>query len=174
MKKIWIIAGVAGITVVALGVTSLVFAQSDSPDQAPGYGYGMMGGRGGYGGMRGGFGSGEFGPNHEYILEEFADATGLSPEETESRLASGETMFQIAEAEGISIEEFGDIMSSARTKAIEEALENGSLTQEQAEFMTQRMAQRGAGGFGAGIGGCSGEGLNDGFHHGRQGRWNAP
>ena len=176
MKKIWIIAGVVGITVLALGTAGLAFAQKETPNPvpSPGYGYGMMGGRGGYGGMRGGLISGEEGPNHEYMLEAFAEAVGLSPEEIETRLASGETMRQIVEAEGVSIEEFSEIMSSVRSNVIENALADGTLTQEQADFMADRMLQRGAGGFGPGFGDCMGDGPNGGLHHGRQGWRNAP
>ena len=50
MKKIWIIAGLLGFTVLALGAAGIVYAQSETPQPAtpPGFGNGMMGGRGGY------------------------------------------------------------------------------------------------------------------------------
>ncbi len=176
MKKIWIIAGVVGITVLALGAAGLAYAQSETPDPVPGpgYGYGMMGGRGGYGGMRGGWTTGEEGPHHETMIEAFAEAFGLSPDEIETRLASGETMWQIVEAEGVSLEDFGEFMSSVRSNVIEQALEDGTLTQEQADFMAQHMLQRGAGGFGPGFGDCMGDGTDGGYHHGRQGWRNTP
>jgi hypothetical protein len=176
MRKIWIIVGVIGLMVLAFGATGLAYAQSETPPPAtsPGYGYGMMGGRGGYGGMRGGLTNGEIGPNHEYMLDAFAEAVGLSPDEIESRLESGETMWQIIEAEGLSIEEFGEIMSSARSNAIQQALEDATLTQEQANFIALRMTQMGAGGFGPGFGDCMEDGTFGGNQHGRQGRRNAP
>jgi hypothetical protein len=176
MKKIWIMVGVLGIAVLALGAAGLAYAQSEtpSPNTIPEYGYGMMGGWGGYGGMRGGMMDGEFGPSHEYMLEAFGEAVGLSPEEIENRLASGETMWQIVEDEGLSIEEFGEIMSSVHSSVIEQALEDGTLTQEQADFMDQRMSHWGTGGFGAGFGDCMEDGVYGGFHHGRQGWRNTP
>ena len=176
MKKNWIIAGLLGITVLALGTAGLTYAQSETPQPAspPGYGNGMMGGRGYIAGMRGGHIIGEEGPHHGGMIEAFAEATGLTPEELESRLASGETMWQIVESEGVSMEEFGEIMSQVRADFIQQALDDGTLTQEQADFMAQRGSKRGAGGFGQGIGDCMGDGAYSGFHQGRQGWRNTP
>lgn len=173
MKKIWIIAGLLGITVLALGAAGLAYAQSGTPQPVtpPGYGNGMIGGRGNFAGMRGGYISGEEGPNHDYMIDVFAEAIGLSPEEVETRLASGETMWQIVESEGVAMEEFGEIMSQVHSDFIQQALDDGTLTQEHADFMA---SHRAAGGFGQGFGDCMGDSAYGGFHHGRQGWRNTP
>lgn len=173
MKKVWIIAAMVGLTVLALGAAGIAFAQSETPQPVtpPGYGYGMMGGRGNFPGMRGGYISGEEGPHHDDMIEAFVEAIGLSPEEVETRLASGETMWQIVESEGLSMEEFGEIMSQVRSDFIQQALDDGTLTQEQADFMASRRA---AGGFGQGFGECMGDGAYGGFHQGHQSWRNTP
>jgi len=166
MKKVWIIAAMVGLTVLALGAAGIAFAQSETPQPAtpPGYGNGMMGGRGGHI-------AGEEGPHHDEMIATFAKAIGLSPEVIETRLASGETMWQIVESEGLSMEEFGEIMSQVRSDFMQQALDDGTLTQEQADFMASRRA---AGGYGQGFGDCMGDGASGGYHHGRQGWRNTP
>lgn len=159
MKKLFVIGILVGVLVLAFGLAGLAFAQSPTPepDQVPGYGPGMMGGYGG--GMMGGRGSGwraegGYGPMHEYMEQAFAKALGLSEEEIEERLAAGETMWQIAEDLGYSQEEFGDLMVTARTEALNQAVEAGVLSRAQADWMIERMEQRQAAGFGPGSGGC--------------------
>ena len=168
MKKLVVIGILIGVLVLALGLTGLAFAQSPTPQppQNPGYGPGMMGGRG-FGGMLGGRADGEYGPMHEYMEQAFAKAFGLSEDELEQRLEAGETMWQIAEDLGYSQEEFGQLMVEARTEALNQAVEDGLLTREQAEWMIARMAQRQAAGFGPGSGTCMGGGRG-----GFGGRWN--
>ncbi len=173
MKKLIVLASLVGIVVLALGAVDLTFAQSETPPPFPnsGYGYGRMGGRGGYVGMRSGLSDGEAGPYHETMLETFAEELGLTVAQIQTRLEAGETMWQIAVSEGISGEEFAKIMQQARTRMLEQAVEDGSLTQEQADAMATRMQGRG---FGLGYGDCHGYGFQDGFHHGPHGWWNAP
>ncbi|HLE14637.1 MAG TPA: hypothetical protein VI776_07810 [Anaerolineales bacterium] len=175
MKKLVVIGILIGVLVLAFGLASLAFAQSPTPQppQYPGYGPGMMGGYGGmmggrgFGGMLGGRADGEYGPMHEYMERAFAKAFGLSEDELEQRLEAGETMWQIAEDLGYSQEEFGELMVEARTEALNQAVEDGLLTREQAEWMIARMAQRQAAGFGPGSGTCMGGGRG-----GFGGRWN--
>jgi hypothetical protein len=173
MKKLFVFASLVGLVALAFGIGDLAFAQSETPPPFPdpGYGYGRMGGREGYGGMRSGLSDGETGPYHEAMLETFADELGLTVEQIQNRLEAGETMWQIAESIGISAEEFGDIMQQARTKKLEQAVEEGTLTQEQADAMGSRMQGRG---FGLGYGDCHGYGVQDGFHRGPHGGWNSP
>jgi Spy/CpxP family protein refolding chaperone len=177
MKKLIVIGILVGVLVLVLGLTSLAFAQSPTPEpgQYPGFGSGMMDGYGG--GMMGGRGSGwregsGYGPMHEYMEQAFAGALGLTEEEIEQRLEAGETMWQIAEDLGYSQEEFGELMVTARTKALNQAVETGVLTREQAEWMIARMAQRQVAGYGPGSGGCMGGGHMGGARGGFGGRWN--
>ena len=172
MRKIWIIVGVLGIATLALGAASLAYAQSETPPPFtnPDYGPGMMGSRGRYGG---GLAYGEEGPYHELMLENFTEALGIAGAQLEARLESGEMMWQIAEAEGVSEEEIFDIMQQGRKAMVEQAVEDGKLSQEQVDFMGSRWQE---GGFGGGYGGCMGYGYNneEGYQRGPQGRWNVP
>ncbi len=75
---------------------------------------------------------------HDYMEEIFADKLGITESEIETRLADGETMSQIALAEGFTLEEFQALMLDARSQAIDLAVADGTLTQEQADWMNSR------------------------------------
>jgi hypothetical protein len=156
MKKIWII----GILVIAAALTAgAALAQAPTPvEPGAGYGPGTMSGRGGYGMMGQGFfqaqpADGNYGPMHESMVEAFANALGASVEDIESRLAAGESMWQVAEAFGISPENFSALRAEVRAGALQKAVEAGLITQEQATWMNQRMGSRGFAG-----GACNGTG----------------
>lgn len=151
MKKIWII----GIVVLATAlVAGAAFAQAPTPTEpGTGYGTGMMGGRGGYGMMGQAQLADGDGPLHEYMVEAFANALGIDVEELETRLAANESMWQIAESYGVSAEDFSALRLEARASALQQAVEAGLITQEQATWMNQRMSNRGFAG-----GACDGMG----------------
>jgi hypothetical protein len=121
--------------------------------------------------MRGGWLSDERGTYHELMVATFAEELGLTVDIIESRLESVESMWQIAEAEGFSPEEFADMMLLARQAKLAQAVDDGTLTQEQANAMGSRGQSRG---FGQGYGGCPGYASQGGFHQGSPGRWNNP
>jgi hypothetical protein len=72
---------------------------------------------------------------HDTMLQLFSDKLGLPVSEIETQLADGETMSQIAISEGLTIEEFQTWMLDARSQAIDQAVTDGKLTTEQAEWM---------------------------------------
>ena len=159
MKKFLWIGALALISLAVLGVAGFAYAQTQTPPDAPFYGPGMMRRNGGFGpGMMGGWGQAGSGPMHPYMVEAFAEALGLTPEELQAKLDDGETMYTVAQAQGLSDEEFSTLMVEARTTALEKAVADSVLTQEQADWMIQRMAQMQAQGFGPGAGGCGGFG----------------
>jgi hypothetical protein len=177
MKKIFLIGALLTLLVLGLGIASIAYAQSETPPY-PGYGPGMMGGRGGgFGGMMGGR-SGEYGPMHTYMIEAFAEALGLTPAELQSRRDAGETLWQIADSLGFSQEAFSQLWIDARTEALNKAVADGVITQEQADWMIQHMALRQGAGYGPGSGGCMGSGQGGGYRGGGQGRmggrWTTP
>ncbi|MCI0520702.1 MAG: hypothetical protein L0Z70_10675 [Chloroflexi bacterium] len=171
MKTILIVGGVLAallvVSVAALGVFGYAYAQTATPGNGttvfgPGMmgrwnnsaGPGMMGrwqtdGAYGPGGMMGQRGSGA-GPMHQYMVNAFAEALGTTPEDLQAQLDAGETMWSVAEAKGMTLEEFSSLMLTARTEALDQAVADGVLTQEQADWMTQRMAQAQAAGYGPG------------------------
>jgi hypothetical protein len=175
MKKVLSIGVVLFVALAVLGVAGIAYAQSQTPPDpdAPFYGPGMMRRNGGFGaGMMGRWGDGGFGPMHTGMVEAFAEALGLSPEEIETRLDAGESMYAIAQSQGLSNEEFFSLMVDARTKALEQAVADGVLTQEQADWMLERMNQRQATGYGPGN--CPMQGGSFGQRGGPGRRWSNP
>lgn len=174
MNKFLLVVGILSIAVLTLGVAGFAYAQGQTPP-APEYPYGpgmmgdyaghgydhsMMDGNGhGYGMGYGIMGSnGEYGPMHEAMVTTITEALDLTSDEIEVRHNSGETLWEIAEAEGLSAEEIQDLMFSAHNYASEDAVANGWLTEEQVESMDAHMEQMWSGdsqsgGFGGHCGG---------------------
>jgi hypothetical protein len=126
-----------------------------------GYGPGMMG-RGfdddDFGpGMMGGRFAGDVGPRgwmHDDMVSAVAEKLGLSTEDLQGRLDKGETIYEVATAEGLSEEEFQATMEEAHTAAIDKALADGEITQEQADWMKERSDDMGTFRRGGFAGGC--------------------
>lgn len=146
MKKIWIGIAVFSVAVLVFGAASFAYAQSRTPSPSD-YPHGpwMMGEYEGYAGGMMGFGhmgwNSESGPMHEFMVASLAEALALSPEEIEERHDAGETLWEIAAAEGLSDEEIQDLMDSAHDDALEQAVASGWLSEEQAEWMDDHMEQ---------------------------------
>lgn len=172
MKKIWKIVALALVAVMTFGAAGAVFAQTQTTPTPPypGYGPGMMGGRGG---MMRGDRAGE-GPLHDVMVAAFAEVLGLEPADLEARLENGERMWEIAESLGFTPEEFGDLWLEARAAALEQAVAEGLISQEMADWMTERMQQRQAAGYGPGSGMCGGGSRFGGRQAGPGWRWNTP
>ena len=184
IKKLLLVFTGFVLAVVVLGVAGFAYAQTQFPPNTDGLcpycdgteGYtgrgGMLhgGGWGGRGGMMGYAVDGEYGPMHDSMMSAFAEAFGLSAEELEARHDAGETMWQIAEAQGYSLEEFGALMLSTRSAALDDAVAAGLMTQEQADWMQSRWEAMQANGFGPGSENCLG-GEQYGGRMGGRGRW---
>jgi hypothetical protein len=82
---------------------------------------------------------------HDYMIAAYAEKLNLPAADLEARLNNGETMAQIALSEGLTFEQFRTLMVEVRTQAINQAVADGTLTQEQADWMTTRGAGRMAG-----------------------------
>ena len=143
MKKLVIGVGVIAIAAIVVvgGALSVVGASAQAEAQGP-IGTPQPGNP--LGGMRMWAYDGQsYGPMHEYMVEAFADALGISTTELSERLASGESLSAIAEDLGLSVDEFQELFSQARQTAIESAQAAGVLSQEQAEWMLQVMGGAG-------------------------------
>jgi hypothetical protein len=116
---------------------------------------------------------GREGPLHEYMLAAMANALGIPAADLETRLASGETFYQIALAQGIAVEDIPALMQTARNQALAAALADGVITQAQADWMQAHAFGRGGygQGMGAGQGACGGTGIPVGTGMQRGGRW---
>ncbi len=128
------------------------------------YGYGpggMMGGNGlGPGGMMGGRGLGQnAGVMHDYMISAFATAVGLTVDEVNTRLTNGETLAQIAIAQGKAEADLPALWTQVRQDALNMAVADGVITQAQADVMLEQMNNYSGPGFGPGFGNCP---MNDG------------
>jgi hypothetical protein len=154
MKKVTLGIVISLVVLVVLASASLVFAQGPNPPTTPqpgfGYGQGMMGGRGGMMGGRGLAGD-QDGFLHDEMIAAFAQKLGITVDDLNARLAKGETMAQVASSKGLTVDQFRTLMTDARNQALDAAVKNGKLTQEQADWMKQRGAGM-MGGRGAGMG----------------------
>jgi hypothetical protein len=155
-KKLIVIVGLAllALSLFSLTAVGLAYAQNPTPPApgyGPGYGPGMMGNSyGGYGYgrdmmMRGIRASGSYSPMHGAMQDALAAGLDLTREELDARIAAGETPAQIAAAQGLSSEEFAKIFADARKAAMDKAVADGYLTQQQADSprVLNRMAGRG-------------------------------
>jgi hypothetical protein len=138
-----LVALLSGATLVALllagliGVTA-VSAQEPTPEpEAP------LAGRGGVHG-RGGFGHGLFGPGlggQWTMFDTAAEAMGLTPTELFTELHAGKSLEEVAEAQGVDMEAVQEAMQAAREEAmrqrIEQAVEDGNMSQEQADWLLE-------------------------------------
>ena len=140
MKKFTVTIMVVVVVALALGAAGVAYAQSASQGTGTGTGSGWMGGRGSRGGMgAGNMGTGD-GILHDYMIAAFAEELNIPVADLEARLEQGETMAQIAVSTGLTIDEFRTLMVDARSQAIDQAVADGTLIQEQADWMSQRGA----------------------------------
>ena len=137
MKKTILIAALvlAAVAVVAVGA-GVAFAQDVTPPFA---GHGMMNGGGAM---------------HTFMVTEFAKRLDLNVNDINTRLAAGETMYDIALSAGVTAEEFPAIMTEVRAAALDAAVAANVITQEQADWMKSH----GYGQGGMGNGNCDGTG----------------
>lgn len=72
-------------------------------------------------------------------LEAMAELLGLTPEELSDQLWGGKTLADLADEAGVSLQELKDAADAARENsvrdAIAEAVENGDISQEQADWL---------------------------------------
>jgi len=155
MSKLVKFAGVAlaAVVVVALGSSATAFAQEATlaaPAARLAHG--------------GGFG---FGPHGQVALEAAAEALGMTVEELSTQLWGGKTLAELADEAGVDLQDVRDAVEAAQMEAVRDAIaqavEDGSITQAQADWLLQGLDNgywgggRGMGpGFGMGRGGSFG------------------
>jgi hypothetical protein len=128
MKKTILITSIVVVALAVLGV-GVAFAQGTQP---PAQG-GMMGWM------------------HDYVEQALAAKLGLTEEQVEEQFAAGKTMYQISIDNGIKQEDLATFMNDVHKEAIVNAVKAGVMTQTQADWMLQRMQNRG---YGDGTGNC--------------------
>ena len=103
-----------GIAAAAMLLSSIGAVSADSIEGSTfgsGYGYGA--------------GEGQGGQLEPYMEAAIAEALGLTVEEMEALVASGETHYTIALKQGLTAEEFTAVFESARVTALEMAAKDG-------------------------------------------------
>lgn len=96
---------------------------------------------------------------HDIMQAAVAAEFGLTVEELEAQHDAGKTMMDFAVEQGLTVEEFEGKMTTARTNALNQAVADGLITQEQADWMLEHMGPKGMmGGFGGA--GCMGRNGN--------------
>ena len=138
MKKTILIVALVVLALGVLGVGA-AFAQDGTP---PFSGHGLMMQNGGTGVL------------HTFMTIEFAKQLDLNVNDVNTRLAAGETMYDIAISAGITAEEFPSVMTEVRSNALDAAVKANVITQAQADWMKSR----GFGQGGMGYGNCTGTG----------------
>jgi uncharacterized membrane protein len=158
-KRILLLSSVALTVLVLAGLAGVTIVSAQEPTPTPTAPF-KWGGRGpGWGGFgRGGFGWA--GGGQWTMFDTAAEALGLSPEELFAELHAGKTLDEIAEAQGVDVQTVYDAMNAnrveAQKQAIQQAVEDGNMTQEQADWMLEGLER----GFFPG-------GRGFGFHRGR-------
>jgi hypothetical protein len=151
-KKVLI--GISLAAVLALGVAGIVFAQEPTePDEGicP---FGET-----CGGWGGGFGMGGFGYRGT-MPSLLAEELGMTLDELSAALAEGKTVAEIATEQGVLLEDLVAALIAGRAEALSQAVADGDLTQEQADWMLEEMSEHltwrlenvGFGGYGGGCG----------------------
>jgi len=155
MKNIILVLTIALVGFAAFSFVSEVSAEAVTP-QYPG--------NGGPNGARGGNGDGTGVPmerniNLDGLLDDamasyIASELGISVDDLKSREAAGESLVEIGLSLGFEQETIFDLHKAARIAALNLAVADGLITQEQADWMISRLD---VGQFGANSGLCTGD-----------------
>lgn len=148
MKKTILIIALVVTALAILGVGA-VFAQAETPTT-------------GHGPMQNGEG-----PLHTFMVIEWAKKLDLNVNDINTRLAAGETMYDIALSAGVTAEEYPAVMTEVRAAAVEAGVAANVISQEQADGMLshgQGMGGGGRHGNATGTGECDGTGTQSGSH----------
>lgn len=142
-KRFLLVSGVILVVLLVASAIGATVAFAQEPTPTPEKPLLPFGGRGGWGfGGRGFFG---FGGGRWALFDAAAEALGLSPEELFSELHQGKTLEEVAEEQGVGIEDVQEAIEAARAEAmreaIQQAVEDGTISQEQADWMLEGLEQ---------------------------------
>ncbi len=89
-----------------------------------------------------GFGGHGFWGDDEYCSDTVADLLGLSHDEIHELRLEGQSMVEIAAAQGVSEAELVAAILADKTEVLQARVAEGTITQEQADLMLQQMEER--------------------------------
>jgi hypothetical protein len=138
-KRLTLLSGAALVALLLVGLigATAVFAQEPTPEPQVPSGRHRGGGRGGFGLGLFGLGRGD----QWTMFDTAAEALGLTPEELFTELHAGKSLAEVAEAQGVDVETLQEALQAARIEAmrqrIEQAVEDGKTSQEQADWLLE-------------------------------------
>jgi predicted DNA-binding protein YlxM (UPF0122 family) len=75
------------------------------------------------------------------ILQTVAETLGLTPEDLRSEIEGGKTLGEVAEAQGVDTQAIVDAVHAQVTEMVQEAVDSGRLTQDQADRILERLEE---------------------------------
>ena len=126
LKLLGMTLGVAAL--LALTLSSIVFA--DTPEGTTDGAYG------------GGYGWHGFQGEASVCSETVSELIGLTQEEICDQRAEGKSLVEIAAGQGVTEDELVAAIMAEKTEVVQARVDDGTLTQEQADLMFQQMAER--------------------------------
>ncbi len=185
-KSLILLFVIAALTLIA-GSAFVVMAQDDDDTPTPfgpgwmhgeNFGPGMMRGHGMMGMMDSGFGPGMMWGDGEPMMFSVAEALGLELDDFYTAMRDGQTLAEIAEAQGVELETVYDAALIHAEEHLAQLVEAETITQEQADehltWMRENIAEMpmfSGGGMGPCMGGHGGSGHGM-MGHGRRMRGN--
>ena len=161
MRRHFKTVGIAALVVVIATIVAGSVALAARPPIE--LGHGPFGGRGGHTpfgpmgdnfagprGFKGSFGFGSDGPliSRDDVQSATAEALGMTVEGLEDALDE-KTLFEIAKEQNVHVADIQDAVQSVHQKALQQAVEDGDLTQEQADLIGEKTGDRAFGHRGA-------------------------
>ena len=153
MKK-WYKFGIVGLLIfgaLAVLLTGTALAQDETPP--PPAANGWHGGKMGFGRGLGG----------QVGLDAAAEALGMTSDELSTQLWGGKTLADLVDEAGVDLQTVRDAVESAQEAAtrdaIQQAVEDGTITQDHANWLLEGLDNGYWGGFGGGPGGFHGRGF---------------
>ena len=74
--------------------------------------------------------------------ETLSELSGLTPEEIQAQRQEGKSLVEIAAAQGVSEDALVEAIMAAKKQAVQAKVQDGTLTQEQADLILAHMEQR--------------------------------
>ncbi len=127
----WLLLATAGTLLVGMLGLGVVYAQGPNPERTPQAGCPLVPQCGGMGWRWAGC-----------MVRTWADALGMKVKDLTAALREGKTVAELAEAQGIKVEDLVARVVAARKDALQQAVEDGRLTQERADALLERMQER--------------------------------
>ncbi len=143
-KRLIVLSSVALIALLLAGLAGVTFVLAQEATPTPKT-YGRDGGGwGGFGWRGGGYGFGR-GVRGQAELEAAAEALGMTTDELSTQLWGGRTLADLADKAGVDLQTVRDavdaVHQAAQRDAIEQAVEDGYLSREQADWLLEGLEQ---------------------------------